>query len=432
MGFDASGCHRCHAKARTCGYPRAVKNHLRLGLGALFLLLGCDGDAPAATADAAVDAVTLNDLGPDAPADAGDLDAPVTVDVPDVPPIDLGAGPIDPSRWPIDQPGPFRVGFRSMMHTYTPVGTTTPRTIKISFWYPTLVAQGAHPTYSVIFTDRESWVDAPPAAPVHPRGYPVHVYSHGYQGFAGSTHFLMRYFASHGWICVAPDHTGNTLTDTPVSPIPIQIRHYRSADVTESLNVLGALPAGDPLAGRADARTAVLSGHSFGSHTTWASAGATFDVDAVRPRCTAAKRCTDEDLAIFRRGLGDPRFVAVMPMAGSIDRGYFGPTGHRSVRVPVLAMSGTADLVGDQEQFDSTAGVDVTWIDVRGGCHQFFGLGHCPLIDDSLQGAIVGTYALAFARRHLLGDMDPVILGTLDGTRPVNERVAFRRHDAGL
>jgi predicted dienelactone hydrolase len=401
---------------------------------ALLLIVGCDDAPPAATADAAVDVALGNDLG----GDGGDLDggdAPAALDAPDVrdvPPIDLGAGPIDPARWPVDQPGPFRVGFRSMMHTYTPPGTTTARTIKISFWYPTLVAQGAHPTYSLIFNDRDAWVDAPPAAPVHPRGYPVHVYSHGYQGFAGSTHFLMRYFASHGWLCVAPDHTGNTLTDTPAAPIPIQIRHWRSADVTASLDVLSALPAGDPLAGRADARAAVLSGHSFGSHTTWASAGATFDLDALRPSCTDATRCTAQDLAIFQRGLHDPRFVAVMPMAGSIDRSYFGPNGHRSVRVPVFSMSGTADPVGAEGQFNSTSGVDVTWIDVRGGCHQFFGLGHCPDIEDSLQGPIIGTYALAFARRHLLGDADPTLAAMLDGTRPVHERVAFRRHDAGL
>ena len=411
-----------------------MKNPIHLGAGVLVLVLGCDGATPAAN-DAAVDAPTINDLGPDAAdatADTGDLDAPAPVDVTDVPPVDLGAAPVDPSRWPLDQLGPYRVGFHSVMRTYTPPGTHAPRTIKISFWYPTLYAQGSHPMYSVLYLDREAWVDAPPAAPVYPRGYPVHVYSHGYQGFAGSTHFLMRYFASHGWICVAPDHTGNTLTDTPAPPIPIQIRHWRSADVSESLNVLAALPAGDPLAGLANTHAAFLSGHSFGSHTTWSSAGATFDVDAIRRNCTPDVHCTDEDLAIFARGLGDPRFVAVMPMAGSIDRGYFGPNGHRSVHVPVFAMSGTADDVGDQGQFDSTAGVDLTWIDVQGGCHQFFGLGHCPMIDDAFQVPIVGTYALAFARRHLLGDTDPMILGILDGTRPVSERVTFRRHDAGM
>jgi predicted dienelactone hydrolase len=242
----------------------------------------------------------------------------------------------------------------------------------------------------------------------------------------------MRYLASHGWVVVAPEHTGNTLLDTPSPPLPIALWYWRSTDVTEALNVLGALPSSDPLGGRADTRTAILSGHSFGIHTTWASAGATFDLDAIRPHCNDANRCTAADLAVFARGVGDPRFVAVIPMAGAIDRSYFGPDGHRGVRVPVFSMSGTADRVGADTQFATTAGVDVTWIEVRGGCHQFFGLGHCDQIDDALQGPIVGTYALAFARRHLLGDADPTIAAMLDGSRPVHERVAFRRHDAGM
>ena len=411
---------------------RPVKtDSLRWFAGAL-LLLGCD-DSPTTTTDAGADAGAANDLGADVAAapDAGALDVVEAVDVPDVPPIDLGPGAVDPLSFPVDQPGPFRVGFHKIMRTYTPPGGTVTRTIPISFWYPTLYAQGAHPTYSLVFTDQNSWVDAPPAAPVYPRGYPVIVNSHGYQGFAGNSHFLWRYFASHGWIVVAPDHVGNTLTDTPPRPLPIQQWYYRSTDVSQSLDVVGALPAGDLLAGLADAHAAILSGHSFGTHTTWASAGAAFDLDLIRPNCTAANHCTDADLAVFARGVGDPRFVATMPMAGGIDRSFFGPDGHRGVHVPVFAMSGTDDQSAeDAAQFAATAGVDLTWIDVTGACHQFFGLGHCTMIDDSLQGPIVGTYALAWARRHLLNDPSPVVAGILAGTRAVNAAVAYHHHGA--
>ena len=52
------------------------------------------------------------------------------------------------------------------------------------------------------------------------------------------------------------------------------------------------------------------------------------------------------------------------------------------------------------------------------------------MIDDALQGPIVGTYALAFARRHLLGDADPAVRAILDGTRAVHERVTLRHHPA--
>lgn len=404
-----------------------------LGLLAALALASCD-DATTAPADAAPsDAGTANDLG-DVGVDAGANDATVEKDIPVaprdvIPPVDLGSGPLDPLSWPVDRAGPYRVGYRTFPHTYTPRGSTTPRTIPLHVWYPTLVAEGRNPTYALIFNDRNSYIDAPPAAPAYPRGYPVHVYSHGDRGFGPTSAFLMRYFASHGWICVAPDHTGNTLLDSP-EPRPIQLYYWRSLDVSAALDAVTNLPATDPLAGRLDTRTAVLSGHSFGTHTTWASAGATFDLDALRPQCTTASHCQDSDLAEFRRGVGDPRFVAVMPLAGSIRREWFGPAGHESVRVPVLSMSGSADPVGADVQFMTTAGVDLTWVEVRDGCHQFFALGQCPRIDDSLQAPIVGTYALAFARRHLLSDPDPTVRAILDGSRMVHERATFRRHAA--
>jgi len=411
---------------RRSTYIRRVKSHMAIAGLAALALHGCDDAAPAVTDAAPIDAAPLDALVVDDLALTTD-DRPVDPprDVP--PPIDLGSGPIDPASWPVDRPGPYRVGYRTFRHTYTPRGSSTPRTIPLHIWYPTLVAEGAHPTYALIFRDTESFIDAPPAPPAHPRGYPVHVYSHGHQGFGPTSHFLMRYFASHGWISVAPDHIGNTLLDTP-DPRPVQIYYWRSLDVSAALDAVSALPPSDPLSGRLDARAAILSGHSFGVHTLWASAGATFDVDTIRPRCTPKISCTEADLAEFGRGVADPRFAAVIPMAGSIDRSWFGASGHRSVRVPVLSMSGTLDPVGADTQFDSTSGVDLTWIDVRGGCHQFFALGHCPMIDDALQAPIVGTYALAFARRHLLSDADPAVRAILDGTRAVHERVTFRHH----
>ena len=49
------------------------------------------------------------------------------------------------------------------------------------------------------------------AAPADGKGYPVHVYSHGSSGFPATSFRMARYFASHGWLYVAPTHVGNTL-----------------------------------------------------------------------------------------------------------------------------------------------------------------------------------------------------------------------------
>ena len=239
-------------------------------------------------------------------------------------------------------------------------------------WYPTEDTTGEHPTYEVLFDDPKIIVDAQLAPPAHPDGYPVHVYSHGNQGFGGSSAFLMHHFASHGWIVIAPDHTGNTLSDN-VDPRPPQIYLNRATDVTASLDWLESLPTDDPLHNSAMTERVVLSGHSFGAHTCWASAGAAFNKEQVTADCAASKGpfsggpCTETELGAFASGVGDSRIAGIIPMAGSIDRNLFGPSGHESVSIPILAMSGTDDPVGAEGQFSSCDGLDMTWIDIEGG-----------------------------------------------------------------
>ena len=150
----------------------------------------------------------------------------------------------------------------------------------------------------------------------------------------------------------------------------------------------------------------------------WATAGATFD---------ACDECTEADKAVLAAGVGDPRVVAAILMAGSINRDWFGPTGHESVQIPLLSMSGSADPVGADVQFDTTAGVDLTWIDIAGACHQSFGLGDCATLDTAEGFRIVGAWALAFGRRHVLADES--VQALLSGTAPVSPKVTVKHHD---
>jgi predicted dienelactone hydrolase len=383
----------------------------------LALTVACTEAAPP-PADSAVDA----------PLDAASLDAPaadVAAESPFVLPADVPTIG-DPRTWDARQRGPFRVGHRILSTTYTPRGATAPRTIALHVWYPTHALDGPHPVYQRAFRDNESISDAPLAPTAHGAMYPVQVYSHGDRGFPATSHFLMRFFATHGWVSIAPEHVGNTLADTPM-PRRFDIYHLRAQDVRASLDRLAALPAGDPLVGRCDTRRVVLSAHSFGAHTVWSVAGATYDLPVARMRCTPEVSCTDADLEVLRMGGRDERVVAAIPMAGSIDRSLFGPEGHRSVRIPLLAMSGTADRVGADTQFASTAPVDLTWIDVRGGCHQYFALGGCPDIPDSFQDTILSAWSMAFARRHVLNDDDATVRGILDHSIPLSDRVAYQR-----
>ncbi|MDQ3031280.1 MAG: hypothetical protein M3Y87_02610 [Myxococcota bacterium] len=345
------------------------------------------------------------------------------------------AGPIevgDPLAWALSEPGPFSTGYQSWEHTYRPAGQSADRTIRIHVWYPTLDATGTPAMYAGLVRDRASFVGATPAAPAHASGeLPVHVFSHGHRGFGGVAHFLHRRFASHGWVTIAPDHTGNTILDN-VEPRPVALWYLRSLDVTAALDAVAAGGAGVPSLGPLDTERVLLTGHSFGAHTVWASAGAAFDADVIAAgRCTTETPCTEAELDVFRAGVGDPRIVAAIPMAGLISSEWFGAGGHASVAIPLLAMTGSTDpntMSGAEAQNERAAALDFTWFDVEGACHEFFGLG----CDDEAgeQERIVAAPALALGRRHVLGDESEGTLGVLDGTVAVSERVTVRRGDS--
>ncbi len=338
---------------------------------------------------------------------------------------------VDPLGFAVDAPGPFRVGWRQVPTSYTPAGATEARSTDVAIWYPTEDETGEPATY-LLGIDDEAFADASLAAPLYGGRYPVMVYSHGSQGWAGTSNDLSRWFASHGWVVVAPQHYGNTFTDNSRAGTAA---HYleRPGDVSAALDLLESLPAEDPLSGLADTSRVLLTGHSRGAYSVWSVAGATYDASAVAAACDNPdfdEACTDAEEAAFLAGLGDPRVVASIPMAGGIRRQFFGPTGHRGVTHPVLWMTGSEDEgtpgshLAQWGEFDA---IDLRWIDVLGGCHQTFALGTpCATLSAEEGWLIVDTWALAFGRAHVLGDTSATTLGILDGSVEVSERVTLR------
>lgn len=370
------------------------------------------------------------------PSDGSDdaVDTPPEEDVePGDTPDENADATADPLSWPLDTEGPYRVGYRRFEWTYEAAWLIQPRTIGVNLWYPTLDTEGTGTAYIGLFPDTAVFVDASLAPSPYGDTYPVHLHSHGSQGHGGTSAFMMRHFASHGWVCVAPDHVGNLLNDD-LSPRPIATYLNRPRDLSEALNAVESVPAGDPLHGKADTSRVLLSGHSFGVYTVWAAIGADYHDATVRRRCASGDLgpvpCTDAEIAGMLAGLGDDRIVAAIGMAGSVRRSFFGPLGHRSVRVPFFAMTGTADPVEAEAQFETTSGVDLTWIAIEGGCHQTFALGGCPTMPNARGWRILDTYALAFARRHVLGVDEPTGAALLDGTTIYDEVVDYRHHPA--
>jgi predicted dienelactone hydrolase len=329
---------------------------------------------------------------------------------------------VDPLALPVDQRGPFRVGYTELTLRYPLPADDGEREIAVGVWYPTEDETGYTPVYLDLFRDPDVFEDAIPAPPVHTGGYPVLAYSHGFRGFGGTSADLMGYVASHGWVAVAPSHTDNLLFDD--APLPTSHYFARSLDISVSLDALDELALAGPIV----TDRVVLSGHSFGTFTTWATAGAPFDEATMRGLCARGELpqggCTEAELQVFLAGLDDPRVVAVIPMAGG-DRGWFTANGYAQAEVPAMLMTGTADSTDGAAFVDRATGVDLTWASVEGGCHQLFALGGCQDIPSDQGFAIVNTLAFAFARHHLLADDSAGTLAILDGSRSVSERVSL-------
>jgi predicted dienelactone hydrolase len=340
-----------------------------------------------------------------------------------------------PASWAVGEKGPFNVGYRTVDITYTtPNGEA--RSFDVNLWYPTLDDDGEHPKYNAIFYDNVSYTNASLAKSPYADGkYPVQVYSHGDRGYPDNSVFLMRHFASHGWVSIAPRHAGNTLGDTPAQKPP-SLYYLRGLDVSATLDTLSKLPSGDPLTGKTDTSRVFMTGHSFGGYTVWTVAGAKFDVDAIRSRCradaatpdagTSMPPCSDADLAAFTKGVRDPRVIAGFPMAGMARPDWIGTTGHTAVTIPMFFMSGTDDPIGQQEFYDRTAPFPMTWVDVKDACHLFFSTGKCNLLPDSKQVPVVGSFALAFARKTLLGDTTQEVADVLAGKKNDPSVITFR------
>lgn len=345
------------------------------------------------------------------------------------PPGDDAGAPVDPLSFSVTEPGPYACGHRALDLTVALPAGAGERTIPVHLWYPSNVAEGEHPEYRNLFLDEHAWEGVPLAPPAWKEGMPVLVHSHGHKGFAGNSARLMCHFASHGWLAVAPEHVGNTLGDTP-DVRPLALYFQRPLDVRSALDLVAGPPEGDALAGKVDLSRVAMSGHSFGTYTAWVVAGATFDPAAIQAACDAGDvaDCSPEKLAVFETDLSEPRAKIVVPMAGGTSS-FLGEKGYDTAKVPVLLMSGSLDDVGAGALFAATTGVDLTWVDVDGGCHQLFGLGNsalgapeCADLPDEEGFSIVNPWVLAYARRHVLGDESAEVVGIASGTTSLGPR----------
>ena len=345
--------------------------------------------------------------------------------------------------------GPFEVGYREIALAYD-APASSGRNLLLRVWYPARNGSDAPAAVYALADLQVVEVPAPfalDAAPVtENEDLPLAIYSHGNGGEGLLAYPYGELMASHGWIVVAPNHTGNTALDLLLEEGDPLTRDSldRPNDVTAIIDELESGLIGDPLEGKADTSRVYVFGHSFGGYTTFAAAGVDVDFDALNAGCDAmpmSEPCQVlNEPAVeqaYRAGFGDPRIAAIAPQAPALvalARDQLAELG-----VPTLLMTARRDQTTTQQESaePAWAGIDHPddiWVEMpEGGHFSFISICHdlapgvlalfqpdaqedgCgeTFIPSTESVPVLAAYVLAFGRRHILGEtqLDAVLEG---------------------
>lgn len=268
---------------------------------------------------------------------------------------------------------------------------------------------------------------------------PLLLFSHGSGGTNTQSVLLMETLASHGFVVVSPEHTGNTNDD--FSDTLAQAAARRVPDISFMIDTFLARNEirGDDFFQRLDPEAIGVLGHSYGGGTALGS------------------------VAGFGGQPADERVRAVMPISATVfDR--FTEDALAAVEEPVLFLGGTLDTSVPIENhdygFDRLTGAEAVFqVDIVGATHTHFAnicdIGNW-LIDNGIGqdlwpaiGAeallepyreacseeafpieevlrIQNLYAVAFFRRYLLGEAEYEFYLRQDYARDNEPDIAFR------
>jgi predicted dienelactone hydrolase len=231
----------------------------------------------------------------------------------------LGFGGSPPAP---DAPGPWAVGHTTFEILDAHRGD---RPLPIEAWYPADPADAVgEATQYPLIPLLQIYLPSPLAIddlPVLDRPWmPLVVFSHGSGSLNIQSTGVMEILASHGFVVVAPNHTGNTIWDDP-DPFPV-IAVNRPLDVSFLIDHM--LERSHDPADRFHYRISPFAigvvGHSFGGYTALAMA-AGFD-DQVAP---------------------DPRVRAIVPTSAVTD--LHTDEELESITIPTMVLGGTLDTV---------------------------------------------------------------------------------------
>lgn len=178
--------------------------------------------------------------------------------------------------------------------------------------------------------------------------FPVVIISHGAGGNLDSNFAQANHLATHGYIAVCVEHVGSNTKKMRSGGFRVgKSMAEMTRDANEVLNrpkdirfVIDEVEkwneSHSKLRGKLDFRRIGVMGHSFGAFTTLAACGARPALDWLQPKVGAGKGLGPDlhdervlcGVALSPQGPGEPFFL---------------PTSYRSIRVPLLGISGSRD-----------------------------------------------------------------------------------------
>ena len=258
-------------------------------VGSLLVIASCasDGDSTSSTDAGSTDPASPTEDTTDAPPDSTPDTEPASSEPT---PSDTAAEtfgteppPTEPPATDAPLPELPSIGLGDYAVGVTTITITDPernRPLTVDVWFPLADEAAGDPhRYTFVTGDYYESPQAITAEPVSisPDGpFPLVVYSHGSGGIRYIHSNYTETIASHGYLVVAPDHTGNTAVervlgapdDSAVIALnrPQDVRAVIAAMVNpESIETAGFVASVDP-------ERVAVTGHSFGGFTAYATA----------------------------------------------------------------------------------------------------------------------------------------------------------------
>lgn len=225
----------------------------------------------------------------------------------------------------LEKPGPYPVGVTTTVlvdHARQDAATNSPRTMLTEIWYPStelakqmpknkvsdFVLKGANPGIAmaikmafkidIMELDAKYENNGFRDAPVADGKFPLVVFSHGNGGFRMQNVFWCEHLASHGYIVIAPDHTGNAAATVVNNKLIVHDSNARDQsaidrplDVSFLIDSMGQwnLGADSRFNGKIDMEKIAVGGHSFGGMTSTMAADQDPRIDAIVPMAAVGR-----------------------------------------------------------------------------------------------------------------------------------------------